>query len=97
MELARNLEEKHLRAFSDLMLVVKHFSGEYEQRDPQKKAYVAKVNENSWIFKSFELTRVCRENNSRANALSWLTSAETQSLTGSIYLTEVGTPSIDKK
>lgn len=25
MELARNLEVKHLRTFSDLMLVVKHF------------------------------------------------------------------------
>lgn len=34
MEAARNLEVKHLRAFNDSMLVVKHFSGEYEQRDP---------------------------------------------------------------
>ncbi|XP_074352562.1 uncharacterized protein LOC141691701 [Apium graveolens] len=30
MELARSLEAKHLRAFSDSMLVVKHFPGEYE-------------------------------------------------------------------
>ncbi|XP_074342099.1 uncharacterized protein LOC141679496 [Apium graveolens] len=74
MELARRLEAKHLRAFSDSMLVVKLFSGEYEQRDPRTKAYATK-----------------------AYALSRLALAETQSLTGSIYLTEAKTPSIEKK
>ncbi|XP_074374057.1 uncharacterized protein LOC141714437 [Apium graveolens] len=65
MKLARSLKAKHLRAFSDSMLVVKHFTGE--------------------------------ENNSRADALSRLASSETQNLTGSIYLTEAKTPSIEKK
>ncbi|XP_074354522.1 uncharacterized protein LOC141703101 [Apium graveolens] len=97
MELARSLEAKHLRAFNDSMLVVKHFSGEYEQRDPRTKAYAAKVKDASLYFDTFELSQIGRENNGREDALSRLASAETQSLTGSIYLTEAKTPSIKKK
>ncbi|XP_074377896.1 uncharacterized protein LOC141719417 [Apium graveolens] len=97
MELAQSLEAKHLRAFSDSMLVVKHFSGEYEQRDPRIKAYATKVKDFFLLFKTFELSQIGRENNSREDALSRLASAETQSLTSSIYLTEVKTPSIEKK
>ncbi|XP_074374202.1 uncharacterized protein LOC141714587 [Apium graveolens] len=44
MKLARSLEVKHLRAFSDSMLVVKHFTGEYEQRDPRTRAYATKAS-----------------------------------------------------
>ncbi|XP_074352999.1 uncharacterized protein LOC141692159 [Apium graveolens] len=97
MKLARSLEAKHLRAFSDSMLVVKHFTGEYEQRDPRTKAYAAKVRDASLSFQTFELSQFGRENNSRADALSRLASAETHNLTGSIYLTEAKTPSIEKK
>ncbi|XP_074323188.1 uncharacterized protein LOC141660123 [Apium graveolens] len=97
MELARSLEAKHLRAFNDSMLVVKHFSGEYEQRDPRTKAYATKVKDASLSFETFELSQIGRENNGRANALSRLASAKTQNLTGSIYLTEAKTPSIEKK
>ncbi|XP_074323403.1 uncharacterized protein LOC141660324 [Apium graveolens] len=97
MKLARSLEAKHLRAFSDSMLVVKHFTGEYEQRDPRTKAYAAKVRDAFLSFETFELSQIGRENNSRADALSRLASAETQNLTGSIYLTEAKTPSIEKK
>ncbi|XP_074346612.1 uncharacterized protein LOC141685408 [Apium graveolens] len=97
MKLARSLEAKHLRAFSDSMLVVKHFTGEYEQRDPRTKAYAAKVREASLSFETFQLSQIGRENNSRADALSRLASAETQNLTGSIYLTEAKMPLIEKK
>ncbi|XP_074327077.1 uncharacterized protein LOC141665021 [Apium graveolens] len=97
MELARSLEAKHLKAFIDSMLVVKHFKGEYEQRDPRTKAYIAKVRDASLSFETFELSQIGRENNARADALSRLASAETQNLTGSIYLTEAKTPSIEKK
>ncbi|XP_074324326.1 uncharacterized protein LOC141661240 [Apium graveolens] len=97
IELARSLEAKHLRAFSDSMLVVKHFSGEYEQRDPRTKAYATKVKDSSFSFETFELSQTGRENNSRADALSRLASAETQSLNGSIYITEAEMPSIEKK
>ncbi|XP_074352062.1 uncharacterized protein LOC141691224 [Apium graveolens] len=97
MELARSLEAKHLRAFSDSMLVVKHFSGEYEQRDPRMKAYATKVKDASMSFETFELSQIGRENNGWADALSRLASAKTQSLTGSIYLTEAMTPLIEKK
>ncbi|XP_074335985.1 uncharacterized protein LOC141673151 [Apium graveolens] len=84
MKLTRSLEAKHLRAFSDSMLVVKYFTGEYEQRNmskgiPERKPMMPK------------------ENNSRADALSRLASAETRNLTGSIYLTEAKMPSIEKK
>ncbi|XP_074347593.1 uncharacterized protein LOC141686458 [Apium graveolens] len=97
MKLARSLEAKHLRAFSDSMLVVKHFTGEYEQRDPRTKAYADKVREASLSFETFELIQIRREKNSRSDALSRLASADTQNLTGSIYLTEAKTPSIEKK
>ncbi|XP_074326805.1 uncharacterized protein LOC141664751 [Apium graveolens] len=97
MELARSLQVKHLRAFRDSMLVVKHFSGEYEQRDPRTKAYATKIKESSLLFETFELSQIGRENNSRVDALSRLASVETQSLTGSIYLTEAKTLSIEKK
>ncbi|XP_063949875.1 uncharacterized protein LOC135152721 [Daucus carota subsp. sativus] len=97
MGLAKNLEVRHLRAFSDSMLVVKHFSGEYEQKEPRTKAYAAKVREQTQFFETFELSAIGREDNGRADALSRLASAETQNLTGSIYLTEVKMPSVDKK
>ncbi|XP_074374255.1 uncharacterized protein LOC141714647 [Apium graveolens] len=72
MELARSLEAKHLRAFSDSMLVVKHLMGEYEQRDPRTKAYVAKVKDASLSFETFELSQIGKKNNARADALSRL-------------------------
>ncbi|XP_074378422.1 uncharacterized protein LOC141719963 [Apium graveolens] len=97
MKLARSLEAKHLRAFSDSMLVVKHFTGEHEQRDPRTRAYAAKVRDASLSFETFELSQIGRENNSREDAISRLASAETQNLTGSIYLTEAKMPSIEKK
>ncbi|XP_074327439.1 uncharacterized protein LOC141665356 [Apium graveolens] len=97
MKLARSLEVKHLWAFSDSMLVVKHFSGEYEQRDPRTKAYATKVKDASLSFETFELSQIGRENNGRADALSRLASAETHNLTGSIYLTDAKMPSIEKK
>ncbi|XP_074371791.1 uncharacterized protein LOC141712665 [Apium graveolens] len=97
MELARSLEAKHLRAFSDFILVVKYFTGEYEQRDPRMKAYATKVKDASLSFETFELSQIGRENNARADALSRLASAETQMLSGFIYLTEAKMPSIEKK
>lgn len=33
IDLAKSLKVKHLRVFSDSILVVKHFSGKYVQRD----------------------------------------------------------------
>ncbi|XP_074351861.1 uncharacterized protein LOC141691009 [Apium graveolens] len=97
MKLARNLEANHLRAFSNSILVVKHISGEYKQRNPRTKAYATKVKDASLSFETFELSQIGRENNGRTYALSRIASAETQSLTGSIYLTEAKTPSIEKK
>lgn len=41
------------------------------------KAYALKVREMSTIFYSFELSQVGREDNSRADALSRMASAET--------------------
>ncbi|XP_074378024.1 uncharacterized protein LOC141719545 [Apium graveolens] len=79
------------------MLIVKNFSGEYEQRDPRTKAYAIKVKDASLSFETFELSQFGRENNGQADALSRLASAETQSLTGYIYLIEAKTSSIEKK
>lgn len=97
LNLAKNLEVKHLRAFSDSMLVVKQFSGEYEQKDPRTKAYATEVRSLSLLFETFELNQIGRDDNGRADALSRLASADTSNLKGSIYLTELKAPSIDKK
>lgn len=97
MDLAKSLEAKHLRVFCDSMLIVKHFTGEYEQRDPRTRSYATKVRENSLFFEPFELSQIGRENNNRADALSRMASAKTQSLTYSIYLTKTKAPTIDKK
>ncbi|XP_074378014.1 uncharacterized protein LOC141719534 [Apium graveolens] len=80
LSMAKSLEVKHLWVFSDSMLVVKYFSGEYEQREPRTRAYTVKVKELSLSFQSFELSQITRENNSRADALSRLASAETQKI-----------------
>ncbi|XP_074376801.1 uncharacterized protein LOC141718316 [Apium graveolens] len=97
MELARSLEAKHLRAFSDSMLVVKHFSRDYEQRDLRTKEYNTKVKNASLSFETLELSQIGRENNSRVDALSKIASDEIHGLTGSIYLTDAKTHSIEKK
>ncbi|XP_074351857.1 uncharacterized protein LOC141691005 [Apium graveolens] len=61
------------------------------------KAYATKVKDASLSFETFELSQIDRENYGRADALFRLASAETQNLTGSIYLTEAKMPSIEKK
>lgn len=78
------------------MLVGKHFSREYEQKETWTKAYALKVRGNYAILECFELSQVGREDDSRADAFSRLASDETQSFISSIYLIEVGLPSIDK-
>ena len=93
MDLTHILEVRHLRAFSVSILVVKHFSGEYEQGEPQIKAYAAR-RDNALFFEFFELNGM--ENNSRTDVLSRLTSSKTQNLTGSIYLFKVKVPWLDK-
>lgn len=55
MKLAQSLEVTHLKAFSDSQLMVKHFSGEYDLKETQLKAYALEGRNLAREFKVFDL------------------------------------------
>lgn len=97
MKLAHSLEVTHLQAYSDSQLVVKHFSGEYDQKEERLRAYAMEVRTLAREFEVFDLIGISREDNGRADALSRLATGDDRSLEGSVYKTENYQPSVYQK
>ncbi|KAL8156578.1 hypothetical protein AgCh_001613 [Apium graveolens] len=76
IKLARSLEVTHLQAYSDSQLVVKHFSGEYDQKEKRLKAYAMEVRILVTEFDVFEIMGIIRVNNGCADALSRLATTD---------------------
>ncbi|XP_020245329.1 uncharacterized protein LOC109823455 [Asparagus officinalis] len=72
LELARELEIKHLKAYGDSQLIVRQMTGEYEVRNddliPLHKAAIKLVES----FESFHLEHMLRSKNTHADALASL-------------------------
>ncbi|XP_059439799.1 uncharacterized protein LOC132172333 [Corylus avellana] len=75
MSLAQDMGAKSLEVKSDSQVIIGHIQGEYEARGVKMKKYLAKVQELQVLFDLVVLTRIPREDNSRADFLARLGSA----------------------
>ncbi|XP_077222217.1 uncharacterized protein LOC143856064 [Tasmannia lanceolata] len=72
MNLAVQTRAQRLKAYCDSQLVVNQFQGTYEARDERMIKYLAKVRQLVGKFKSFEVIRIPKTENTKADVLSKL-------------------------
>jgi len=75
MLLAKEMGAKGLLAKRDSLLVTGQVTGEYQDKDPQMVVYLEYVKTLKETFAVFELVRVPREQNARADLLAKLASS----------------------
>ncbi|XP_071918949.1 uncharacterized protein [Coffea arabica] len=75
LRIAHQMGITAIQVRSDSQLVVLQVLGEYEAKDEVMKKYLAKVREAVALFETFEIERVPRSQNKRADALSKLASS----------------------
>ncbi|XP_027165899.1 uncharacterized protein LOC113765851 [Coffea eugenioides] len=103
LQLARRLGAQRIHVRSDSQLVVCQVLGEYEAKDETMQRYLSKVHQLTAYFESFEIQRIPRSQNRRADALSRLASTSFSDLNKTIlvevlsepgYMKEVACPGI---
>nr|XP_027120710.1 uncharacterized protein LOC113737727 [Coffea arabica] len=101
LQLARRLGAQRIHVRSDSQLVVCQVLGEYEAKDETMQRYLSKVHQLIAYFESFEVQRIPRSQNRRADALSRLASTSFSDLNKTVlvevlsepaYLEEVACP-----
>ena len=71
--LAKKIGTKKLESFSDSQLIVNQVTSEYQAKESRMLAYLQKVKELLMNFVEYIITKVSREENSKADALQgWL-------------------------
>nr|XP_027102673.1 uncharacterized protein LOC113723912 [Coffea arabica] len=85
-QLARKLGAGHILVYSDSQLVVCQILGEYEAREEVMHRYLSKVHQLIAHFESFEIQRIPRSQNRRADALSRLASTSFTDLNKSVLV-----------
>ncbi|XP_077228418.1 uncharacterized protein LOC143861380 [Tasmannia lanceolata] len=96
MSLAIQTGARDLKAYCDSQLVANQIQGVYEARDERMIKYVAKVRQLASKFESFEVIRVPRIENAKADVLSKLAASGYTTL-GSIRMEFLPTSSIESK
>ncbi|CAA7037718.1 unnamed protein product [Microthlaspi erraticum] len=94
LRLTKEVEAKHVHAFCDSQLVAKQFSGDYDAKDDRMDAYLKQTQELAKTFKTFELTKIPRSENSEADALAALASKTESALRRVIPVETIDQPSI---
>ncbi|XP_071928199.1 uncharacterized protein [Coffea arabica] len=74
LQLARRLGAQQIDVRSDSQLVERQVLGEYEAKDETMQRYLSKVHQLTAYFESFEIQKIPRSQNKRADALSRLAS-----------------------
>ncbi|KAK3010726.1 hypothetical protein RJ639_012128 [Escallonia herrerae] len=74
--LAHTLRVDSLSVYSDSQLVVNHVLGDYEARDERMAQYLQLVKTLASKFKNFTIRQIPRDQNTQADTLSRLSSAE---------------------
>lgn len=95
LSLARRLGVVRLKVHSDSQLVVKQVLGEYEAKEDSMKKYLARVGLLMKDFDSFEIQRIPRSKNKRADALSKLASTSYTPTSGTVTVEILHRPSLD--
>jgi ribonuclease HI len=81
MNIAREMRVKILEVKSESQVVVGHVKGEYKAREDKMKRYLEKVKEIMGSFNKVTFTRVPKEENSVADALTRITFATEEEIT----------------
>ncbi|GKU90939.1 hypothetical protein SLEP1_g4880 [Rubroshorea leprosula] len=76
LKLASELKVQSIQVFSDSQLVVGQVNGKCEVRDPQLSRYTSVVNRLKSRFASFQIDKIPRADNHRADELSKLASSQ---------------------
>ncbi|XP_027157746.1 uncharacterized protein LOC113759379 [Coffea eugenioides] len=92
LQLARKLGAAHILVYSDSQLVVCQILGEYETREEVMHRYVSKVLQLVAHFESFEIQRIPRSQNRRADALSRLASISFSDLNKTVLVEVLAEP-----
>ncbi|XP_077228576.1 uncharacterized protein LOC143861550 [Tasmannia lanceolata] len=96
MSLAIQTGAQDLKAYCDSQLVANQIQGVYEARDERMIKYVSKVRQLASKFESFEVIRVPRTENAKADVLSKLAASGYTTL-GSIRMEFLPRSSIESK
>ncbi|XP_071917241.1 uncharacterized protein [Coffea arabica] len=94
LRIAHQMGITAIRVQSDSQLVVYQVRGEYEANEDVMKKYLAKVHEAIKLFDIFEIERVPRSQNKRADALSKLESSSFAHLSKKVLVEVVKQKSI---
>ncbi|XP_027166062.1 uncharacterized protein LOC113766031 [Coffea eugenioides] len=89
LQLARRLGAQRIHVRSDSQLVVCQVLGEYEAKDEIIQRYLSKVHQLTAYFESFEIQRIPRSQNRRADALSRLASTSFSDLNKTVLVEEI--------
>ncbi|XP_077215668.1 uncharacterized protein LOC143850295 [Tasmannia lanceolata] len=96
MSLAIQTDARELKAYCDSQLVANQIQGVYGARDERMIKYVAKVRQLASKFESFEVIKVPRTENNKADVLSKLAASGYTTL-GSICMEFLPRSSIERK
>ncbi|XP_027152341.1 uncharacterized protein LOC113752428 [Coffea eugenioides] len=96
LRIAHQMGITAIKVRSDSQLVVLQVSGEYETKEDVMKKYLAKVQEAIALFDTFEIERVPRSQNKRADTLSKLASSSFAHLNKEVLVEVVKQKSIDQ-
>ncbi|XP_077223338.1 uncharacterized protein LOC143856943 [Tasmannia lanceolata] len=96
MNLAVQTQAQRLKAYCDFQLVTNQIQGVYEARDERMIKYLAKVHLLASKFKSFEVIRIPRTENTKEDVLSKL-AASCYTALGSICMDFLTKSSIDNE
>ncbi|KAK3031150.1 hypothetical protein RJ639_035148 [Escallonia herrerae] len=86
IRLALALNVDSLSVHSDSQLVVNHVLGDYDARDERMAQYLNLVKTSAVKFQNFTIRQIPRDQNTQADTLSRLTSAEEMDVRRPIYL-----------
>ncbi|XP_027088643.2 uncharacterized protein [Coffea arabica] len=96
LRIAHQMGITAIRVRSDSQLVVYQVRGEYEAKEDVMKKYLTKVREAIALFDTFEIERVPRSQNKRADALSKQASSSFAHLSKEVLVEVVKQKSIDQ-
>ena len=92
LQLARRLRARHILVNSDSQLVVCQILGKYEAREVVMQRYLSKIHQLTAHFESFEIQRISRLQNKRADALSRLASTSFSDLNKMVFIEVLAEP-----
>ncbi|XP_027156819.1 uncharacterized protein LOC113757958 [Coffea eugenioides] len=92
LQLARRLGAQQIHVRSDSQLVVRQVIREYEAKDETMQRYLSKVHQLTAYFESFEIQKIPRSQNKRADALSRLASTSLSDLNKTVLVEVLSEP-----